>query len=320
MFKIDKAMFCVVLIVCLIILTSGPVAAAVRIDGQVQVGGGPLANSTVTLWAASTADPKQLAQTTTSSDGRFKIDSQETVGADVILYLLAKGGVATVNKGSGENPAVALLSVLGNTPPSTVVINELTTVASAFTSARFIKGEAISGNPLGLRIAAGNAPNLVDPATGKWGKVLLDPLNSSMTTTLAKLDTLGSLITYAAVANDDWRARFFKAATPTGGVTPKNTLEAMAGIAREPWPLPKSFTDCMTKLIRTRHPMHGAVVRPSRRIWFTFRTTSPSRCPSRAAAIMPMDVLCLMRTVISGAVRTGCPARSPALTGAPVVA
>ena len=241
MFKIDKAMFCVVLIVCLIILTSGPVAAAVRIDGQVQVGGGPLANSTVTLWAASTADPKQLAQTTTSSDGRFKIDSQETVGADVILYLLAKGGVATVNKGSGENPAVALLSVLGNTPPSTVVINELTTVASAFTSARFIKGEAISGNPLGLRIAAGNAPNLVDPATGKWGKVLLDPLNSSMTTTLAKLDTLGSLITYAAVANDDWRARFFKAATPTGGVTPKNTLEAMAGIAREPWAAPKEL-------------------------------------------------------------------------------
>src|SRR6516162_5237465 len=104
MFKIDKAMYCVVLIVSLIILTSGPVAAAVRIDGQLQVGGGPLANSTVALWAASTADPKQLAQTTTSSDGRFKIDSQETVGADVSLYLIAKGGVATVNKGSGDNP------------------------------------------------------------------------------------------------------------------------------------------------------------------------------------------------------------------------
>ena len=53
-----------------------------------------------------------------------------------------------------------------------------------------------------------------------------------MTTTLAKLDTLGSLISaYAIVANDDWRARFLKAATPTGGVTPKNTLEAMVGIA-----------------------------------------------------------------------------------------
>jgi hypothetical protein len=45
-----------------------------------------------------------------------------------------------------------------------------------------------------LRIAAGNVPNLVDLGTGGWGKVILDPLNSSMTTTMAKLDTLGSLI------------------------------------------------------------------------------------------------------------------------------
>ena len=95
---------------------------------------------------------------------------------------------------------------------------------------------------MSLHIAAGNTPNLVDPVTGSWGKVLLDPLNSSMTTTMANLDTLGSLISaFATVANDDWRARFFKAATPPGGVTPKNTLEAMAGIAREPWAAPKEL-------------------------------------------------------------------------------
>jgi streptogramin lyase len=59
---------------------------------------------------------------------------------------------------------------------------------------------------------------------------------------MANLDTLGSLISaYATVANDDWRARFLKAATPTGGATPKNTLEAMAGIAREPWAAPKEL-------------------------------------------------------------------------------
>ena len=135
------------------------------------------------------------------------------------------------------------MSLLGTALPKSVTINELTTVASTFTAARFISGESISaGNPLGLRIAAGNMPNLVDPVTGGWGKVLLDPLNSSMTTTMANLDTLGSLITaFATVANDDWRARFLKAATPTGGATPKNTLEAMAGIAREPWADPKEL-------------------------------------------------------------------------------
>src|SRR5262249_26617566 len=118
----------------------------------------------------------------------------------------------------------------------------LTTVASVFTAARFISGESISGNPLGLRIAAGNVPNLVDPVTGTWGKVLLDPVNITQNATLAKLNTLGSLIA-AFIAKDDnnWRNRFLKATTPIGGATPKDTLGAMAGIARVSWEDPKAL-------------------------------------------------------------------------------
>jgi hypothetical protein len=44
----------------------------------------------------------------------------------------------------------------GNAPPN-VVINELTTIASGFTAARFINKGAISGNTLGFRVAAENA-------------------------------------------------------------------------------------------------------------------------------------------------------------------
>src|SRR5262249_44778074 len=99
--------------------------SGVRIEGQVQAGGGPLANSTVTLWAASAGEPKQLAQARTNNDGRFELGSQETLGADVILYVVAKGGEAAVNKGAGDNSAAALLAVLGNVPPPKVVINEM---------------------------------------------------------------------------------------------------------------------------------------------------------------------------------------------------
>src|SRR5499425_1674547 len=107
MLRINKAqlMICVGLVVGLLSFTSGPAAAAVRIEGQVQAGGGPLASSTVTLWAASAGDPRQLAQTRTSSDGRFELGSQETLGAEVILYVVAKGGEAVANKGAGNNPA-----------------------------------------------------------------------------------------------------------------------------------------------------------------------------------------------------------------------
>jgi hypothetical protein len=223
------------------LLFVGQAIAQQSIKGQVLGGGAPIANSTVTLWEGSAAAPKQLAQTKTDGDGRFEVRSKGASN-DTILYLVAAGGTAKAKQGSGDNPAIVLLSVLGNKTPDKVVINELTTVASVFTAARFISGQAISGNPLGLRIASGNAPNLVDPATGTWGKVLLDPLNSSMTTTMANLDTLGSLITaYFTVANDDWRGRFLKAATPLGGVAPKDTLEAMANIARTPWAAPKEL-------------------------------------------------------------------------------
>jgi len=219
-----------------------PASAAVSLNGQVLGAGAPITNSTVTLFAASAGAPKQLAQAKSGADGRFTLSAADAPGKDAILYLVAKGGTPAANKAGGNNPAIALMSVLGATPPKSVTINELTTVASVFTAAQFINGESISGNPLGLRIAAGNAPNLVDPATGKWGKVLLDPINSSMTTTMASLDTLGSLISaYFTVADDGWRARFLKAATPPAGVTPKTTLEAMAGIARAPWAAPKEL-------------------------------------------------------------------------------
>ena len=170
MFKNDKVQIIAMLLtVGLLGLASGPAAAAVRIEGQVQAGGGPLAMSTVTLWAASAGEPKQLAQTRTRADGRFELRAKETPDKDAVLYLIVKGGEPTVNKGSGDNPAIALLTVLGGKPPARVVVNEFTTVASVWTNAQFLDGVALKGHALGLRIAAGNVPNFVDLGTGGWG-------------------------------------------------------------------------------------------------------------------------------------------------------
>jgi len=210
-----------------------------ELAGRVRGAGRPISGSTVTLYAASDGPPIQLAQVQTDDEGTFKLDTRwpnEKAVEGKVLYLVARGGTPKAAAAKGPNDAIALLAVLGTQLPKKVTVNELTTVASAFTVTRFINGESISGKSLGLWIAAGNVPNLVDLKTGGWGKVLLDPLNSTQTTTLANLNTLGSLISaFATVANDDWRARFLKAATPIGGATPKNTLEAMAGIARRPW-------------------------------------------------------------------------------------
>src|SRR5262245_62334578 len=161
----------------LFVWSCGPAAAAIRIEGQVQGGGGPIANSTVTLWGASANAPSQLAQVQTDPNGGFEISVEQSPGNDISLFLVAKGGQPTVNKAAGDNPAIALMSVVGSKPPAKVIINEATTVASVWTHAQFLDGTTIKGQPLGLHIAAGNVPNFVDLQTGGWGAAIQDPLN-----------------------------------------------------------------------------------------------------------------------------------------------
>jgi len=210
-----------------IALSTGTALAADSIKGLVSLGAAPIARSTVTLWEASADAPKQLDQTKSGDDGRFEV--------------MAAGGVPKAGKGDSDNPAVVLLAVLSKTSDQ-VVVNELTTVASAYTGARFIRDGSISGNPLGLRIAAMNVPNLVNLQSGGWGSVIIDGLNLTRSTTLANFNTLASLVTHAGTsASADWRSRFFKAATPIGGTAPSNTLGAIASIARESWAHPKDL-------------------------------------------------------------------------------
>ena len=97
----------------------------------------------------------------------------------------------------------------------------ISTVASAFTAARFIDGTSIIGNPVGLRVAAMNVPNFVNLETGNWGKAIMEPFESYRSTTLAKFDTLASLITYTATsASSDWRTKFSSASTSCSTVSP----------------------------------------------------------------------------------------------------
>src|SRR5262245_34315205 len=59
---------------------------AVTLSGQVLSGGGPVANSAVTLWAASAGDPAQLGQARTGANGRFTIAGGADRASDTSLY------------------------------------------------------------------------------------------------------------------------------------------------------------------------------------------------------------------------------------------
>jgi len=211
-----------------------PASAADRIEGRVEGGGGPIAEADVSLWVTTSSAPRKLAATQTADDGSFELTTAGEKDAAAVLYLIAEGGEAKTAAGKGPNPATTLMATVGAEPPERVTINELTTVASVWTAAQFLNGSALSGNALGLRIAAGNVPNLVDLETGGLGPVIVNPLNGPRTTTLAKMNTLGLLLSGCVAAKPDACGKLFDAATPPGGKAPTDTLQAAQNIARHP--------------------------------------------------------------------------------------
>jgi len=127
------------------------------------------------------------------------------------------------------------MAVIGNHPPARVTINELTTIASAWTHNQFIDGTAIEGPPLALRIAASHVPSFVDLATGGYGQVIGDALNSAQTPTLANFATLANVLAgcVARLKADACRS-VFAAARGLAGSVPTDTLAAAEAIARYP--------------------------------------------------------------------------------------
>jgi len=188
--------------------------------------------ATVKLWEANNKHCVSEHKLTAEEKGKFTLKA--TLEADhPILYITAEL----------RDTEVVLLSVLSpdlqkDITKNGVVVNELTTVASAFTCAQFFNGLQLSGNLRGIAIAAKNTPNLVNPVTGSWGDVLMNPFNITQNETLARLNTLAALITAYGKLNTDggnWQSEFMKYTAPLNGQRPMNTAEAMIGIAQSPW-------------------------------------------------------------------------------------
>jgi hypothetical protein len=214
---------------------------AADFTGSVQGANSPIAGSTVTLYAASSAAPVQLAQGKTDDHGTFKLDARQAP-TNSVLYVVAKGGTPQAAADKGPNDAIGLMAVLGTSLPATVTVNEFSTVASVWTSAQFLTGETLSGNRLGLRIAADNVPNFVDLQTGGYGGTIQDALNSGQTPTMANFATLANLLAGCITqVTPQSCSNFFALATPPEGGVPKNTLEAAVSIARHPWNQPKKI-------------------------------------------------------------------------------
>ncbi|WP_420125877.1 hypothetical protein [Longimicrobium sp.] len=193
--------------------------------GTVQSGAAgftPLPNVPVTLYRATADVPVTIGQAVTDADGAFTISVADPE-ADTIYYATAQ-----------YRPTVLLVAVVGPRIAGRTTLNELSTVAAAYSMAQFSDGTRIAGNAFGLRIAAGMNDNLVAPGIGMQSPVLLTPPNANQTIGLQTLGSLGNLLFQCVRYGGAFEEEFFKLTTVPGRAAPANIFQAMQNIAHHP--------------------------------------------------------------------------------------
>ena len=204
-------------------------ASAAQLSGRVLAGDLPVHASRVTLYASGARAATRLASATTNSRGRFRL-SYSSRGRDAVIYAVASGGSTRAGR------ALRLMAVAdpAKASPRNLTINELTTVAAAYSLSRFLHGARLSGPSPGLPSAAATVPSLVRPASGKVGSAVANPPNGTSTDTLASFRTLAAIIGGCTTRAPRNCRALFRAATPPGGRKPNDVLAAIHDIALNP--------------------------------------------------------------------------------------
>ncbi|WP_263358142.1 IPT/TIG domain-containing protein [Acidicapsa ligni] len=241
------------------------------ISGTVMSGASPVVGN-VQLYAAGTTgygvSPTKIGgPVATDANGNFSAvyDCSTVSAPGDQLYLVATGTV---------NTSAVLMSALGScgglSTLSSVTVNEVTTVASAYALSAFASMDSAGGidvgapgtgpscnaaggwlttgpstcNYMGLMTAFGTANNMVNPITGQaraftpaYSQSLTSDTNvvNNSTVPTARINALADMLA-SCVENNSGCGGLLGAAATTGasGVTPKDTLQAAMNIAMNP--------------------------------------------------------------------------------------
>lgn len=190
--------------------------------GTVQSGATALANLLVTLYEAAETAPVVVGTATTDQAGNFSLDASGANSGNIFY--------ATATRDGG----VKLVTIIGPSIPDSITINELTTVAAAFSFAQFTLEGVIAGNAFGLGIAAGMNDNLVSPLTGAPSEVLTSSPNADETNSLRSTRALANLVASFVQKQSGGVPNLFALTTPPGGAAPTDTLQALVNICLYP--------------------------------------------------------------------------------------
>jgi trimeric autotransporter adhesin len=226
-------------------------STTVQITGKVNGGQQPVSGATVQLYAVGTNGDGSAATAllteavTTDQNGAFNVMSGYTCPSQSSqLYLVATGGNPGLASGT-NNKALAMMTALGScssvSAPTTVLVNELTTVGSMATLFPYAAGYASIGSASSdsaqMNAAFNTVGEYVNTASGTVPGPGL-PANTYASST--EIDTLGDILSgcidsAGGVANDGSACgRLFALTTPASGTAPTDTITAVVNILKNP--------------------------------------------------------------------------------------
>ncbi|HEX4154514.1 MAG TPA: hypothetical protein VHY48_02765 [Acidobacteriaceae bacterium] len=223
---------------------AAPDPVSLTLNGSVHGGQQAVVGATVQLYAVgetgngSAATALMATPVISVANGAFSITNDYMCpSATTQVYIVATGGNPGLGTGV-NNAALAMVAALGNcgdlSSSEYITINEVTTVAAAWTLAPFIASYdsigASATNGLGLANAFLNANLIVDTTTGTTAT-----LPSNLTTEMGKIDALADAMASCVNSNGGSACSpLFTAATPHGGSAPTNTFDAVVNVVKNP--------------------------------------------------------------------------------------
>ncbi len=237
--------------------------AGPQLSGVVRVGAQPVVGASVGLYAAGTNGYGSLSAqiasvSATEKDGSFTLPPDYTCPQlSSQMYIVATGGA--VGR-ADPNPNLALMTALGscgNLSSASIVVNEVTSVASAFTTAALAADDALTGNSSylylgtptgnlsGLANAFAAANSLVDTSTGK---VRFTVPAENAVVPYAEVNTLADILNACAATTGGAQGdgtvcgNLFADTDLLGNgtfgssIAPSDTLQAIFNIAQHPAP------------------------------------------------------------------------------------
>lgn len=201
--------------------------ATVMLRGSVATAGKSkstaLSGAVVTIYQAQSGGIRRLVTRTADQNGKFRLP----------LTISNDGGMLFAVARKGRN--IELATVIGAAIPPAIVVNEMTTVASAYSLAQVFQPDwSLPDAPLVLQVAAGMAENLVSSATGLPSTVMQTSPNANETNGWRSLGTLANILANCVQNSGAACNNLFALTTPPGGAAPTTTLQAMVNLARDP--------------------------------------------------------------------------------------